>query len=472
MDVPPINANDCFISTGLPIPWNRLEHTLHANENFSAGAQKVAEFFLTFEGKLPADDLLVTLIYSNPEQEWFERLLYCMLDIGYPDLLVAKQVLRLRCLRRLFMRFEAKRAIGGVSDLLAYAYGTRKVIEMLNRQNKDDAAQRSMLVNLIAAEEKALQARISKLSESVDVYNLKEMARVLPVIRRFDENKNSAAALAETIRYGRKLDTSCMTFADTLRCGSLDHWLAPLRRHERLRLLCEALELQSVKMTPTRSLIALTSLCRWMREARHQETSPLDWICQALSICEKDHFCVDVGDTLPVLRDAIDQSGAWIDGTVVSGSFSDKLYSQWINVDGLSRPLHKPADQQQPEPEMEVRQIVKMNVSNDALMVRLLDNSRFYATAGVVEYITLHSHSSTVLSKIASSNVLFAGSGNQGVPAALLKSQVNIPLSLLRQFLKPSYFSSTQLRVLISSAASEMRHEIFSEIQAYLGHTA
>ncbi|MDD5674720.1 MAG: hypothetical protein PHC61_11190 [Chitinivibrionales bacterium] len=485
MSIPAANSDDYFISTGLPIPWNRLEHALHPGEGFTDGAQKVGEFFVGLETKLPADDLLNTLIYSGPPAEWFERLLYCMLDIGYPDLLVAKQVLRLRCLRRLFMRIEAGLAIApeeaeiaqmlrkstGVAvarDLLSCAYGARQLIGVLARQNAIDDAQRSLLVNLISAEVRALGFRINKLSDSVDVYNLKEMARVLPVIRRFDENKTSAGVLAETIRRGRKLDTPQMTFVAALKGDTLEKWLVSLSRHARLVPLCEVLRLQSVKMVPTRSLVALASLCRWIQEAAGGESSPLRWISQALSIYDQNRFSVDVGNALPALRDSIEQSGAWIDGTVVSGSFSDKLYSQWIGADGLCRPLHKPEEKQTLEPEMEIWQIVKLNISNDPFIARLLDNSVFYMTPGVVEYIALHSRSSMVLSKIASLNYLYAGAGNQNVPAALLKSPVTIPMSLLRQFLKPSFFSPAHLRMLLSAAVSEMRHEVIDEIQAYL----
>jgi hypothetical protein len=70
-----------------------------------------------------------------------------------------------------------------------------------------------------------------------------------------------------------------------------------------------------------------------------------------------------------------------------------------------------------------------------------------------------------VLSKIASRNYLYAGPANAVVPRALLENPSPIPMDLLRQFIKPSFFSPAELRALLKR---DLRPDVLEEIRAYL----
>jgi hypothetical protein len=174
-----------------------------------------------------------------------------------------------------------------------------------------------------------------------------------------------------------------------------------------------------------------------------------------------------LAESIDQLRDHLVEAGAWIEETVVSGNFSDRPYTQWIGTNGLSRPLDRKNESKEREEQLTIRQLVYRFFTNASVMSRLLDNPGIYGTHGIVEFIAKNSRSVAVLSKIASNNNLYAGSSNIGVPKALLTNPSKIPLSLLRAFIKPSYFNKVEFKRLVDSNPS-IRPEVIAEIEEYI----
>ena len=102
-----LRLEDFMMTDGLPMPWNNLQHSLEIGEDYSVGAKKVAAFLVKVEEMIPLDELFDILLTSEPPCEWFEFLVVCMLDTGFSDIEAAEKVLRLHCLRRLFMKIKA-----------------------------------------------------------------------------------------------------------------------------------------------------------------------------------------------------------------------------------------------------------------------------------------------------------------------------------------------------------------------------
>ncbi|MBN1307423.1 MAG: hypothetical protein JXA18_05875 [Chitinispirillaceae bacterium] len=475
---------DVMMTDGLPMPWNNLQHSLEIGEDYTVGAKKIAAFLVNVEEAIPLDELFDMLFASTPPREWFEFMIVCMLDTGYSDSEVARNVLRLHCMRRLFMRIKAGVTVDrqeeelyrkvlsfaevrNIPEFLGLTFFTRELVEIIIRQGRIGESHRRLLVGLIRLEAQALKIRIDRLSDSIDAYSMKEMGRMLPIIKRLDENLLETEHLADSIERNVDLGRASMTLAGALKAGSFEKWVDKMGKGGEVRALKEALLLQHLKCAPTRSVVALLSLYRWVFEANGISVSPGVWAERALELYDNGRFKIDLGNVIDQLRDHLQNAGAWIEGTIASGSFSDRLYSQWIGTNGLSRPLDRKEETEEREKQLTVRQLVYRFVGNESVMYRLLDNPEIFGAPGIVEYIAKNSRSVMVLSKIASNNHLYAGPNNDGVPKALLTNPSSIPLSLLRIFFKPSFFSTAELRRLVD-AYSSMRPEVIAEIREYV----
>ncbi|MBN1577771.1 MAG: hypothetical protein JW913_14520 [Chitinispirillaceae bacterium] len=475
-----------MITDGLPMPWNNLQHSLEVGEDYAVGAKKVASFLINVEETIPLDELFDILLTSEPPREWFEFLIVCMLDTGFSDIEVAKNVLRLHCLRRLFMKIKAGipvdqreeeiyrkglsfAEVNNVSEFLGLTFFARKLVENIIRRDPIHESHRRLLIGLIRFEAQALKIRINRLSDSIDAYSMKEMGRMLPIIKRLDENLLETEHLADSIEQDIKLGRASMTLAGALKVASFEKWIEKMGDSGEVKPLKEALRLQHRKCAPTRSVVALLSLYRWVFEANEVRVSPAVWAERALELYDNGRFTIDLGHVIDRLRDHLQDAGAWIEGTVAAGSFSDRLYSQWIGTNGLSRPLDRKEESEERKQQLTVRQLVYRFVGNESVMYRLLDNPEIFGMPGIIEYIAKNSRSVTVLSKIASNNNLYAGPNNDGVPKALLTNPSSIPLTLLRIFFKPSFFSKVELHRLVD-AHSSMRPEVIAAIREFVAN--
>ncbi len=471
---------DFLITDGLPVPWNNLQHTLEIGIDYADGARKIAHFLSGIEEAYPLDELFTVLFAANPPEEWLEFFIICMLDTGFSDIIVARNVLRLRCLRRLYMKIDggvrveekereifsqvtAFTKVNNVAVFLGLTYFAHTLIESLQCPREIHREHRRLLVGLIRLEARALRVRIDRLSDSIDAYSMKEMGRMLPIIKRFDENLGEAEHLAALIEKGETLGRASMTFANALKAGSIEKWACKLGTGGEITCLKEALLLQSKKLVPTRSVVSLMSLYRWVYEANGYASTPALRAKKALELYDNGRFSIDLSIVIDQLRDHLSEAGAWIEGSIASGSFSDRLYSQWIGTNGLSRPLDRKFESEERDRQLTGRQLVYRFFTNESVMVRILDNPEIFDTPGVVEFIAKRSRSVRVLSKIASSNNLYSGPANGGVPAALLTNPARIPLTLLRIFFKSSFFSHKDLKRLVE-ANSQMRPEVAAEI--------
>lgn len=474
---------DFLLADGLPVPLNHLQQSIDTTELFSIGARKCAGFFRAMEEHFKVDELWGKFFEASIPGPWFEYILFSILDTDYPHLHIAEQVLRLKCLRRAIMRKESEATldpferelldnlrkytgIASVPQLLSWAYSARRFVVSIVAGKPCKEHQRDAIVFLIRSEVAALKQRITKISDSIDVYNMKAMARVLPSIRTFDENARDAERLATAIEQNLALQERSLTFIEALNCESFDQWIKPATKRPELRLLVDTFTIQREKLVPTRSLVALSSLFRWVDESRGGTSShPLHWIHNALSAYTRNKFSVDVGPAIAGIKDMVTNGGAWVDGTTISGNFSDRLYSQWIGHTMLTRPLEVTEEHEQEE-HVSYKQLIAAHIHNDTLLDRLLDVSKVYQTPGLVQYIAERTRSVNILSKIATRNYLHSGSGNGGVPKALVKNPAPLPMDLIRQFLKRSFFNPIELRSILMDGT--IRPDVAKEIRAIL----
>jgi hypothetical protein len=479
----PPRLEDVMLTDGLPEPLNHLHSALDITEGFSAGARACARFFSAFGDRFTAGELVAKLFEPCVEAKWLETVLFCLLDVGYPYVQVAQQALRLKCLRRLMMRqqcrasmtdmerqvldrvLESMPSVRSVSGIMSLSYQAREFVGRILRQGPVHSRQRSVIVLLIRAEVDALKARIDEISDGVHVYDLDEMARVLPHIRTFDENARDALELAEAIESDYPIHTRQLTLESAMDPSSFGRWLESVGSTASTAHVCALVTAQRTKLVPTRSLVSLTTMARWIGCAYGESENMANWIARAVDSYSDGVFRVDAGKAIEEIRTMAVNSGARVEGTVVSGNFSDRLFSQWTGPDRLTRPFHDVAKGGESGPP-NYRDMIAAHAQNDHLVDRLLDNSRVYETPGLVEYIAHKTRSVSILSKIASRNYLYSGSANGGVPRALLKNPAPVPVDLLRPFLQRSYFSMQDLHNIV--ADSGIRLEVTEMIEEHI----
>lgn len=495
--------------SGLPSPLDTLARSFDPAERFTNGAAKLAQFLARPPEHFGAAALLDLILSSEIPSKWQEFVLFCLFDTGYADIDAAQQVLRLSCLRRLYLRLQAggrfseyerrialllktKVQIDDVANLVACGSFARKVTAVMFRGGFVPDADRKLVVLLLRSEAAACRARIMRLSRMLNPENQGELARRLPVLHMFTENVRIATDLGTRIWRGASLGTTRMTLERALGPDGFDILLGAIGDRPALRDLHDSLSLQRRKLVATQSLVALSTLSRWVLEGQNTPGRPLLWIHSALNLYNGGRFAVDAGVAAPRIRRAVEHAGAQVDFTAVRGSFGTRLFTQWIGPDLLTRPMpllvgssstprpHHPVQIAPPpeenpekiiaegeETEEDIRDIIRLHLNNDALIGHLLAKPNVFNRPGLVQFIAARSRSIVLLTRIASQSELHSGSANRNVPKALLCNPMPIPIGLLRRFLRPGFFTARELKALISTAGT-MRGQVVSEVRLAL----
>lgn len=456
----------------------KLVAVVGPDNTFEDNASALAGFFRSGESNVDPGRLLAELHDSTGvKAAWYERFLFSLLHIGISDIDVAREVIGFRRLKRLVMR--CKSGAGTVSDTeRALSKRLAEAIpgitaERLGRLAADAevwitqvfdghdlrADDRTTLITLIRLEADALQECIGSLSATVDPYDMRTMARVLPRLSIYDERVKAYRDFADALEQRSQIGSKVLYFEYRMGPDAFVKWNKKVAHQKRLGHLRDVLALQRRRMLPTLSLIAVSSLHRWI--GGEAGDTPLSWIEQALNSCTGGRFRVDAGERIGEIASMVTGAGAEIDGSFVCGDFSERTYSQWIGPDLLTIPLAR-----EPEP-MSIRTLVASCMNREVLLSRLLENPKVYGTPALVERIVRRSRSVRIITEIARTPALHRGAANANVPAALLRSPVNVPIELIRRFVSTRYVNLTELRKL-SRIPSELRPAVASEISSYL----
>lgn len=478
----------------LPSALRPLEPHIGPHADFAESARKAAEFFRNCEEALSPSDLLLLALEETPPK-WAERFLFCLLDIGISDRQTATRAAQLLRLERLLARAEtggrisdperkiledwAGRGLPGRGGLPALRQAAAGVLHRLfagaeggrgESGNSDalalDARTASDFAFLLEAEARALKERIEFISENVDPYNMKTLARILPRLRVYDENVQEALELSRRLAKGEPVGKRLLTFEMEMREDGFKKWLGKIGKDERLSGLAEALALQRVKKLPRVDLVALSTLGRHVLEVdtrRKEETRPWQWILLSLRHYEDGRFAVPVGSGQEYLGRLLREGGARYEDGWVRGDFHLRPFTAWIGKDLLTRPFSRAAA----EEGVDLKTLVSCNITRDSILEGLLNNAKVYQTPGMVAYIASMTRSTTILRKIATAKPLYTGYANREVPRFLLASPCNIPIALLRPFINTRFVSLMELKHLVKNKAA-LRREVVAEIETFL----
>jgi len=449
---------------------------LRPDEEFETGAKYLSGFFRRTEEHWDAGEVLEGLFASGADPKLIEYALFCFFYVGRSDHDTAAGVMAMRRLSVLLLRalrapyslsgrettivgkMRAEAGLQSMPHFYQMCDGARAQIAALFAGRPIHPQYRSLTALLIECEAAALTERLNYVSDRIDPYDLKAMARVLPLVTIYEERARSYKLLAEAVKNSGEIGRRVLSFEYFMKEDDFGKWLKRIEKREGLRRFFDALVSQRQKKVPTGALVGISSITRCLL-GDIRESGPLDWISAALDSCGDSGFIIDCGDELPVIEKLLAGSAIQAAGTSVRGNYRKEAFAALTGPDMLTVPLNRP--------EPDVCDLVCRAISNDSLLMRLLDTPKVHGRPGLVEYVVRATRSVAVLTRIASSREFYTGAANAGVPAALLRSPCPIPMTLLRGFVSPKYVPVQELRE-IAKSGHTVRREVLGEVEGYM----
>lgn len=477
----PASDQDPFLKSTLPFPLCAIVSLVDAHAEYPASSRQLADLLKKTSGTHPLEDVMLQVMQARLPRVWMERFLLILLEVQPSDWQTAHYVLQFRHVRRLLLRVDRRMRLNAAESNLA-----REIINALNLRAFADlegfcaravetfrgvqahqpaaSADLGLLIYLLRCETASMGERKAWLEGELAPDDPAAIARLSPHLKLLEDRIQRTQELAQRLgRYEPPRDAP-MGIEDGMGPFFFNLFRESLGKRPELEPLRAVLELQRARLVPTHDLIALSTLTRWVHEARGLSCGPLDWFRAALLAYEGGHFRVDAAAALPAVAPLVSEARVETDGDAVLGNFGENPYSCWIARDGLTRPFRSQnPDRIAPD----IRHTVLCNIHRDSILLKLLDNPAVYGTAGLVESIVELNKSPAVHARIATRSELHSGSVNGRVPVALLKSQVTLPTALLRTLVHPSYVAFSELKSLYRSR-STLRPEVSEEIGRYL----
>jgi hypothetical protein len=472
---------DRFLKQTLPYPLSGLFALVDSYKDYPASSKELAEFLKKLCGQHPLEDLMLQAVQARFPRVWMERFLFILLEVQPSDWQTAAYVLQFRHLKRLLLRVERKTPLNAVESGLArelisalclsryldfdpYCRHAADTFRTMQAGRIPVSGDLGLLVYLVRCECIAMGERKNWLEADLGAGDPDAVARLSPHLKLLEERMQKAQELAQRLGAYGPIQDAPMGLEEAMGPFFFSHLKECLLKSPSLAGLRETLELQRVKRVPTRDLIALSTLSRWLMEARGAPAGPLEWVRMALEAYDRGHFRLDVAGGLPAVEVLLSEAKVEREGTLVLGNFGEIPYSSWIARDGLTRPFRSSnPDRIGPD----LRSLVLNNLHRDNIILKLLDNAKVYGTPGLVEAMVEGSRSSLVHAKIAGRRELHSGAANGRVAVALLRSQVAIPAALVRSLIHPSVVAFSEMKVLYRGR-SALRHDVVEELHDFL----
>lgn len=455
-----------------PDPFALFLRELCSTDSLTESSRKTATFIRTNEERCEAPLLFKSMLRAAQHPRQRERLIFSLLDISRADFEIVTRALRMRQLRRLFNKAACfPQAVTSEETMLLTELGRYGITVMnrcisagrmastwMRRMAEGEPVgpkERTLFARLLTAEVQLLKQRTIWLSENVDAYDMRAIARLMPLLSVCDEQGSVLEEIASRLENGGSLGRTVLTLEYAMKSDYFEKWLrktgAEPSLHPWLRLISE----QRAKLIPTVQLVAVATLSRLLHRT---DTPELTWIAHALSSCTTEGFRMDTGQAINRIQPLLAQTTVTITGTVLSGTFSETALTALIATDMLPRHLEEDADEPSP------RELVMRCISNDALLLRLLDNPKIAGTPGLVAKVAATTRSLAVLQKIATKRELYTGQPNREVPLALLRNPAHIPLLHLRPFMNVKYITLMDMKDILHNPYG-VRKEVFEEIR-------
>jgi hypothetical protein len=457
-------------------PLALLSSTLSITEPFSEGSKKIASFVRRTEERFEPPEMIRSLLGNTIDARMQEYMLFCLLDISRADFDMLEKAARLRQLRHLTSKFrwnsapltDTEQSViatlppglnpPDIEGIIEAARAVTTLVTHLERDLPIDESDAAALSCLMTLEADALKARSEWLSDHVDSYNMRAIARILPLLTVCDEETCTLREIGERIGRGDRLGRPILTFEYAMRTDSFEKWLKKASKDQTAGGFLDLLRMQRTRLVPVRNLVAVATLSRCL----HSPSAPaLTWIRHALENSTPEGFKIDAGNDIGKLKRHIERCAVEVRGTIISGSFEGASFIPLIGTDMLTR------KEEHDDADLSPRELVARCINNDLLLIRLLENPRISGAPGVVQHIATVSRSLSVLQKIALTGELYSGYANNGVPLALLRNPTHLPLNLLRPFINIRHVPFNDLKAILNNPYG-IRPDVLQEVKQFI----
>jgi hypothetical protein len=451
---------------------NQLFKNINCNESFSSGAEKIGRFFIKSEESAEPGELLQKIVSHASNPKLLEYIIYSLLDVKYSDYDILRYTCSFKRLKRVFTDSTLSPKItekdypvfNDISTICKVdSFQTLDIASKIARawiqklQEKQHLTEREQhqLSILMRGESVILSIQSDFLSSTIDAYDMRKMAKMLPMLTAADELSKQIIDTATKLSSHIPVGEPVLTLENIMKTDGFKKWLLKVSKNQAIASYIELLKVQKEKLIPTPFLTAITTISRYIY---NDNGTPCDWINFALQNSSRTYFRFDTGESIGKIKPLVANTSITVEGRVVSGIPEIMMYSRLVGPDHLSIPL---VHQQ----ELSLKDLVVLGMRNDSLMCRLLDNPKVYNMPRIVETIARTSHSLVVLSKIISDPILHTGAVNNNVPGALLRNPTHIPITKLRLFVNPKYVSLREMRDMVKSPYG-IRQDVFNEVKS------
>jgi len=499
------------VSVGLE--FTRAVESLGREENLTARVQKLCDVMRSLDTDQGAALLLAAGKLALTEQTVGIRVLTAAFNVKRPGVEVLRRLQPLTCLERTALQLiggtwrepaatEEENPAYAIIDLFreAVAQGVldigvellpgrveavqalashlrrwfaRTAVRLAHHQELPEG-QIHFMMQLCMLEIDLIERRISRLAESIDPYDIRAMARLMPVLSRYDQDIEHMKSVVSRLATYEPFYERLATLEHALTSREMDKLQTALFAHPLGEGLAAAF--QSLRGNPLldRTFLFLVSVVHQigtLRALHKTNARPPDLLSTIQLVADAyrdDHPLAIriepdlVGALWPIL-------GTWGVLEPAEGGlelvYRDERAPDFITQDGCPRLPSLP--EALATGGISIEDLVRSNMQNDAVILGVLENPRALSKARLIPLIAMHSRSIRVLNKIAQTRRLHSGATNKDVPRLLLMNPTRLPVSTLRQFIHVRFVSKTDLRKMASSHA-DIRSEIQREIQAYL----
>jgi hypothetical protein len=466
--------------SSLAYPLSALFALVDGQRDYPKACQELAVFLKGLPEEHSPEGLLEQAVRARFPRVWMERFLFILLSVQSSDWQTAGYLLQFRNLKRLLQRVEKRSPLNPAESTLArelisalalsqyhdfdpFCRGAAATFQSLRAGKLAVSGDLGLLIYLIRCECTAMAERKRWLEQGLPSGDPEGVARLAPHLDALETRIAGAKILAQRLGSFGALQEIPMGLEEAMgpfRFARLLDGLSALGSDA----LKGVLEMQRGKRAPTRDLIALSSLCRWVAEARGAGSGPLDWVRMALEAYDRGHFRVEAEGGLPAVETLLREARVVREGSFVIGHFGEYPYPSWTARDGLTRPFRS-SNPERLAPDL--GRLVQANLHREAVILKMLDDERVRGAEGLVEAIVAGSPSPVVHAKIAGQAELHTGAACARVPLALLKSPVAIPVALMQPLIHPGLVSFSEMKALYRNR-SRLRPEVSEGLRVFL----
>ena len=350
----------------------------------------------------------------------------------------------------------------------------RRISDTLERGETLTENDMQFLTQLCQLEINLMERRVSRLASRVVPYDGRSFSRLMPVLSFYDQDiehlKNVVGRLATYKPFYERL----LSMEHALSGSEMDRLEKHLLRDDTTHALGRLVAMTRHNPVLDRELAFLTSAVYQVALLRHEampdEPRPdlmsiVYGILMAIQDEPKLHVAIEPDLARKLFPTIQDWGFVHLLPDVFVLTYREEWAGNFVLPDGT--PSLPDRAGERPGKPMSIRDLILRQMSNDAFIVGLLENSRVTSLPGIVPMIATQTRSVRVLDKILSTRDLLTGPANKEVPRLNLTNPARVPMLSIKGIINVRYISRVDLERL-GRPTSDVRPEVRTEIARYL----